>query len=279
MSSSELKVYESPAARKKIYQLFREYFDRAERNRRWNIANDIPWDQCSKTIDPAVADIVQTFCMVELYLPDYVGKQLPTVRDQRGRAWMVCNWGYEEAKHSMALGDWLLKSGSRTEEQMTDMENNVFANEYNLPFDSPRGMICYTSFQELATQLHYRNLRRIVAGKCPALDRVLHLVAVDEAAHGDFFRTIVKIHLDEDREATIEAIRRVISTFAMPAVELFSESQRRANAVRELNIFNEEIYFYEVLEPTLRKLGLTRQDVKRKVKKEWNTVPTAVPAT
>ena len=33
----------------------------------------------------------------------------------------------------------------------------------------------------------------------------------------------------------------------------------------------------EVLEPTLHKLGLTRQDVRRKVKKEWNTVPTVVP--
>ena len=275
--SSELEVYESPHCRKRIYDLFRDYFDRAERNRRWSLAEDIPWDKCSRDIDPAIADVVQTFCMVELYLPDYVGKQLPSVRAQRGRAWMVCNWGYEEAKHSMALGDWLLKSGSRTDEQMTDMENDVFAHEYNLPFDSPRGMICYTSFQELATQIHYRNLKRLVAGKCPTLEKVLQLIGVDEAAHGDFFRQIVKLHLDEDRAATLEAIRRVISTFAMPAVELFSESSRRATAVRELKIFDEEIYFHEVVEPTLRKLGLTRQDVRRKVKKEWNTVPTAVP--
>jgi acyl-[acyl-carrier-protein] desaturase len=270
--------YESPHVQRKIYHLFRDYFDRAEKNRRWNLVNDIPWNECGKNVDPAVADVVQTFCMVELYLPDYVGKQLPQVRTHRGRAWMVCNWGYEEAKHSMALGDWLLKSGQRTDEQMVDMENNVFASEYNLPFDNPRGMICYTSFQELATQIHYRNLKRIVAGKCPALEKVLHLVAVDEAAHGDFFRQIVKLHLDEDRDNTLEAIRQVIATFAMPAVNLFSESEARSAKVRELNIFNEEIYFYDVLEPTLHKLGLTRQDVRRKVKKEWNTVPTKVPA-
>ncbi|MFO0937975.1 MAG: acyl-ACP desaturase [Gemmataceae bacterium] len=277
--SSQLEFYESPHVQKKVYALFRDYFDRAERNRRWNLVNDIPWSECNPGLNPAIADVVQTFCMVELYLPDYVGKQLPMVRANRGRAWMVCNWGYEEAKHSMVLGDWLLKSGARTDEQMTDMENSVFSQEYNLPFGSARGMICYTSFQELATQIHYRNLKRVAAGKCPALDRILHLVAVDEAAHGDFFRQIVKLHLDEDRENTLEAIRQVVATFSMPAVELFSESLRRAQTVRDLQIFNEEIYFYEVLEPTLHKLGLTRKDVRRKVKKEWDTVPTDIPKT
>ena len=48
-------------------------------------------------------------------------------------AWMLANWGYEESKHSMVLGDWLLRSGQRTEEQMIDMTNNVFKQEWELP--------------------------------------------------------------------------------------------------------------------------------------------------
>jgi hypothetical protein len=35
---------------------------------------------------------------------------MPQVRGSRGRAWFHANWGYEESKHSMALGDWLLRS-------------------------------------------------------------------------------------------------------------------------------------------------------------------------
>src|SRR2546428_13585542 len=114
---------ESPELLKKIYALFRDYFDRAEKKRRWNIRDDIPWDKCNPKLNPAIADIMETFCVVELYLPDYLSKLIPQVRANRGRAWMLANWGYEECKHSMAFGDWLLRSGHRTEEQMFDMES------------------------------------------------------------------------------------------------------------------------------------------------------------
>ena len=120
---------ESPALLARMYQLFRDYFDRAEKKRRWSIRDDIPWDKCNRALDPAVADVVQTFCMVELFLPDYLSKLIPQVRANRGRAWMLANWGYEECKHSMVLEDWLLKSGMRTEEQIADMHGEVFAHE------------------------------------------------------------------------------------------------------------------------------------------------------
>src|SRR5262249_4047331 len=87
-----------------LYKLYRDYFDRAEKKRRWSLKDDIPWGQCNPALDPAVADVVQTFCSVELYLPDYLGKLLPQVRAVRGRAWFLANWGYEESKHSLALG-------------------------------------------------------------------------------------------------------------------------------------------------------------------------------
>ena len=56
-----------PAERERdLWKLFREFFDLAERKRRWRIADDIPWDQCNPNLKPAVADIIETFCAVEL---------------------------------------------------------------------------------------------------------------------------------------------------------------------------------------------------------------------
>ena len=90
-------------------------------------------------------------------------------------AWFLAKWGYEESKHSMALGDWLLRSGMRTEEQMADLEARVFAQEGDPPYADALGMLWYTMLQEIATFLHYRNLRRVVRerGGDPALETMI----------------------------------------------------------------------------------------------------------
>jgi len=259
---------ESPELLRKIYLHFRDYFDRAEKKRRWNIQSDIPWDKCNPNLDPAIADVVETFTAVELYLPDYVSKLIPQVRSNRGRAWMLANWGYEECKHSMAFGDWLVKSGHRTEEQMADLEGEVFSHEWDLPYDNARAMVCYTAFQELATWLHYHNLRKLIGNDDPALSKALHLVAMDERAHYDFFRKLVAIYLEDDREATLEQIRRVANTFKMPAVHMLADSKLRQNEVKNLRIFDEDIYIYEVFEPVVAALKLTKKDLRRRGKRE-----------
>ena len=76
-------------------------------------------------LHPALADVVESFCAVELYLPDYVGKPMSKFRSSRGWTWFYANWGYEESKHSLALEDWLLRSGLRTDEQMADLQGQV----------------------------------------------------------------------------------------------------------------------------------------------------------
>lgn len=255
---------ESPELLKEIYRLFRGYFDLAEKKRRWNMREDIPWHQANNSLDPAVADVVQTFCMVELYLPDYLSKLIPQVRGNHGRAWMLANWGYEESKHSMVLGDWLLRSGMRTEEEMFDIEREVFSHEWDLPHDNARGMVCYTMAQELATWLHYHNLRKIVGNGDPALNRLLQLVAIDERAHYDFFRKLVQLYLKEDRAGTLEQLRRVLNNFAMPAVHLLFDGKQRVEAVKELRIFDYDIYYYQVFEPIVAELGLTKADLRRR---------------
>jgi acyl-[acyl-carrier-protein] desaturase len=255
---------ENPQTQGRIWQAFRDYYENAERKRRWNVRDSIPWDQCNPGMDPVVADVVQTFCMVELFLPDYLRKQLPQVRDSKGRAWMLANWGYEESKHSMALNDWMLKGGHRTENQLQETENSVFEKEWGLRYHDPLASIIYTMVQEVATRVNYRNLRKVAGGRCPALDRVLELVQIDEAAHGHFFRTMVSIYLEDDRAAMLERLRLVFNTFTMPAEQLLAEGPRRAAAIKSLNIFDERVYYNDVVTPLLSQLGLTRADIRGK---------------
>src|SRR5579864_7377413 len=128
----------------KFYELYCEFFNRAEAERRWNIQKDIPWDKCNSKISDNIALIVESFCAVELFIPDYTSKITRLVRKSRGRAMFQLNWGYEESKHSMVLEEWLIRSGKRTIEQVRGFAERVSLHEWNLPFHTPRQMMVYT---------------------------------------------------------------------------------------------------------------------------------------
>ena len=255
---------DSPELRTSLMQLYREFFERAEKKRRWSVADDIPWDQVNRSMNPAVADVVESFCAVELYLPDYIGKALPMVRENKGWGWFHANWGYEESKHSLVLGDWLLKSGMRTDEQMADLEADLYKHQYELPQgSSPLGMVTYAMIQELATFVHYRNLRdRVVEIGDPALEKILTFVSVDERSHHAFYRSVVKLFLDMDRERTLTKLREVLMAFKMPAVGMFADGKQRMAQVKALGIFDEDVFMREVYMPMLPPLGLTHADVR-----------------
>ncbi len=250
-----------------MWRLYRDFFDQAEKKRRWSIRDDIPWDQCNPNINPAIADIVESFCAVELYLPDYTSKILPVVRPSKGRTWFYANWGYEESKHSLALGDWLLKSGARTDEQMADLEAKIFQWEWNLPHDNHLGMLVYAMVQEAATWLNYRNLR--LKGEegngDPALSKLLTYVAVDERAHHSFFRQCVELYLKHDRAGTLEQMRRVMNDFAMPALHAMADGRLRIARIKNLEIFDENIYYREVYLPILASLGVDRKEMRNRL--------------
>jgi acyl-[acyl-carrier-protein] desaturase len=249
---------------REIWKIYQEFFDLAERRRRWNMRLDIPWDQCNPNTSHAIADVVESFCAVELFLPDYVGKFLPLVRGTRGRAWFAANWGYEESKHSMVMQEWLIRSGHRTEEQIEEVQSWAVIGEWELPTDDVRGLACYTMAQELATWLHYRNLRLLIGDTDPALAKLLALVATDERAHYDFYVKILRLHLADDRAGTIEQLKRVMNNFAMPATHLLADSQRRIAAVKSLRLFGEDLFFADVYQPVLTALGIDKQEMRNR---------------
>ena len=71
----------------KIFREYMTFFEKAERERRWNVFQDIPWDRVNKEASEELALCAETFCSVEMYLPDYVSNGINIVRSYFGQAW------------------------------------------------------------------------------------------------------------------------------------------------------------------------------------------------
>ena len=151
----------------------------------------------------------------------------------------------------------------------------VSSHEWDLPHDNARGMVCYTMLQERATWLTYKKLQAHLQGDDPALDRILHYISIDECAHYDFFRKLVEYYLAEDRAGTLEQVRLVVNTFAMPALHMFADSGRREQQIKDLRLFDYDIFYYEVFAPILTDLGLTQKDLARSARASATSWPSA----
>jgi acyl-[acyl-carrier-protein] desaturase len=248
---------------RQFYDLYLEYFHKAEANRRWNLREDIPWNQVGHDADPAVVQVMQSFMAVELFLPDYTSKLLHLVRASRGRAWFQANWGYEESKHSLAIETWLTESGSRTDHQIREFEEEILSREWSPDYDTPLEMMIYTTLQEFATSLNYRGLRRLAQdANDPALDKVLVLLSRDETGHFEFFKNGTLLFMQQNRDLVLEKLNHVIRSFRMPAQDLIPDWDAQDQLIRRLGIFDDRIYMRDVVRPVLKALGVRPDELR-----------------
>lgn len=242
-----------------FYRELVKYLKLAEEKRRWNVFKDIAWHEANPQTDETLAHCVETFCAVEMYLPDFTSKMLHMIRRSRGRAWFHVNWGYEESKHSMALEAWLLASGHRTEEQRQQFEQELLEAEWELPFDHPRQMVCYTMIQELATFWNYRNLEKMATQqKDWALVGALRLISVDERVHYNFYRNNVKEWMRHDEAGTVEDLKYVFEHFTMPGKSQIPRYDESAKILAKTGIYGPREYIKLVKNPILEDLKLDR---------------------
>ena len=68
---------ENPAVRQAFNRLYRNFFNLAERKRRWSLEDDIPWDQANRAMHPAIADVVETFCPWRCICPITLPRRCP----------------------------------------------------------------------------------------------------------------------------------------------------------------------------------------------------------
>lgn len=252
----------SRALREAFHREYLTFFERAERTRRWSVFTDIPWDRLPETApDPRLVLCAETFCGVEMYLPDYLRAHLDLVRGDYGRAWFAANWGYEEAKHSHVLREYLARSGARDEAALHDWTEAVMSRRWEPPYDTDRRMTIYGALQELSTFLIYRKQRDWATSLGdPVLPEIYRLVGRDEMAHSRFYLRIIELLLDEDRAGTLADIAFVLRTFRMPAEDLLPDYASRIDVMRAAGV-DRKVFLTEVVFPFLKQLGLSRRDL------------------
>jgi acyl-[acyl-carrier-protein] desaturase len=244
-----------------------EFFSSAYRKRHWSPFDDVPWDKLDRELQhPDDAICAETFCGVELYVPDYTANGFNLTRPIFGHAWFQAAWGFEESRHAMVFREYLLRSGQRTLEQYDAFEQRILANRWQLPFTTRRQMSCYGALQEAATYLIYRvqHERARKLGN-EVLERLYFYVARDEAAHMGFYRRVLTLELEEDRVGTLHDLAHVITHFQMPGVGLIPEYDERLKTAG-VGITSQHFMQHGIF-PTLRQLGTTRTEIFRALRK------------
>ena len=252
----------STIVRDRVYQIYLDFLETAENKRRWNIFNDIPWNDLdrSKTTENT-AQCVEIFCAEELFVPDYSAKGLEMLRTMFGMAWFQTCWAFEESRHGLVFREYLTRSGLRSEEEVAVIEGVISAKAWTLPFDTRRRMACYGAIQEAATFTAYKAQRdkaRIAGDK--VLEAVFFLVGRDEAAHAGFYREMIELELEGDRNGTVADLAHVLANFKMPGDGLIPDYRHKLRASGAG--ISPRAFLERVVHPLLTGLHISREEMR-----------------
>lgn len=264
--------------------LYRWYVSRSQKTRNWNPNTDFDWRSLRTDHSVDLNTIVEGFFAVEQYVPDYVLALLKVIRRSYGRSHFHIRWGAEEEKHSDLWENTLIFSRFRTPQWIEAYKDVLRSKEWQLPWDNPLHMIFYTVIQERATQVNYLNTGLIASGKSeqtafandtdPILAKVAQVIAVDEAAHYNFFLEGARLFLYYYPAQSLDALYDVIKFFAMPAGELIPDYDRFAEVVARSAVYGPREHIRDVLDVALEQMGISGRAALRNGIKQIRRVPT-----
>jgi acyl-[acyl-carrier-protein] desaturase len=245
--------------------LFRWYVDRSQSTRNWNPERSFEWRNFRKDHQPEVMQILEGFFAVEQYIPDYSAHGMTIMRESYGRSSFHLRWGSEEERHADLWRNALLFSGQRSLEWVEDYTSQLRGQSWGLPWEDPVHMIFYTVFQERATQVNYLNLGLVAKGKHehevyanaadPVLAQACKIIAIDEAAHYNFFLEGARLYLYYFPEVAIQAMADVLRHFSMPARNIIPNYEAFGELLHRTSIFGLRQHARDVVKIALENLG------------------------
>lgn len=241
--------------------LYRWYLARSQATRNWNPDTSFAWRDLRQDHPDEMHSVVEGFYAVEQYVPDYVHTLLRVIRESYGRSHFHVRWGSEEAKHADLWRNAVLSLGRRSRQWIDDYTATLRGGSWNLPWDDALHMFFYTVFQERATQVNYLNLGlrmfdessgwpadAVLAGAC-------RTIAVDEAAHYNFFLDAARLMLSYYPVDAASAMADVMRHFSMPARHIIPDYDKFATILHDTGIFGRRVFYRDVVQVALRQLG------------------------
>jgi acyl-[acyl-carrier-protein] desaturase len=258
--------------------LYRWYTARSQETRNWNPDRSFDWRKLRQDLPDEIMTVLTGFFAVEQYAPDFTSSLVNLVRRSHGRSHFQMRWGSEEEKHADAWENAVLFSRKRSPAWLEDYKDRLKGQQWVLPFPDAIHNLVYTVFQERATQLNYLNLMKIAQGKTdkphlqgledPVLAKVAQTIAVDEAAHYNFFLEGVRLYLYYYPQRTLEAIKSVIGQFSMPAASLVPDWEKFYETVYKAGIYGPRDFNRDVMQVAFRNMGIeSRKALETGIKK------------
>jgi acyl-[acyl-carrier-protein] desaturase len=249
-----------------ILGLYRWYVDRSQTTRNWNPDKSFKWNEIRKDHSEEMITILSGFFAVEQYVPDYSAKLTEMTRKSHGRSHFQIRWGSEEERHAMLWYNACLFTEARTKDDMYVYMEELREKEWAVPWDDPMHMTFYTVFQERATQVNYLKTLLIAEGKAeakvghddsdPVLAAACKMIAIDEAAHYNFFLEAARLYMYYFPEEAIQAMLDVIEHFAMPAMDIIPDSAKFFETVYNAGVYGPRQLSKDVFQVALDNLGV-----------------------
>jgi acyl-[acyl-carrier-protein] desaturase len=231
--------------------------------RDWNPHDYVPWSEGKNfallggedwspeqsSIEPAVQASLLVNLLTEDNLPSY-HRDIATTFHRHG-AWgeWVNRWTAEEARHSIALRDYLVVTRAI---DPVDLERRRLGHMSFGTTNEPEGVLenlAYVTLQELATRLSHRNTG--AATGCPIGDQLLARIAADENLHMIFYRNLVAAALEIAPDDMLIAIRNAVLNFEMPGASQ-PDFHRFSVVIANHGIYDLQLHHDKVVMPVLR---------------------------
>lgn len=216
------------------------------------------WDVEQSKLPEDVRLALVVNLLTEDNLPSYHHEIATIFRGEGAWGYWVHRWSAEEARHSIAMRDYLLTTRAvdpiaLENERMTHMATG-FKNSHD---DQLLHGVAYVSFQELATRVSHRNTGHLSGD--PMCDQLMQRIALDENLHMLFYRNTLAGALDLAPDQAMSAIVDVVKEFQMPGhtIEGFG---RKSALIALAGIYDIRQHLDDVIWPVLRQWRITERD-------------------
>ncbi|MDR1999059.1 MAG: acyl-ACP desaturase [Frankiaceae bacterium] len=221
----------------------------------WSQGRDFPflggedWSPEDSPLSEAARTSIMVNLLTEDNLPSY-HREIATAFGRDG-AWgeWVGRWTAEEARHSIALRDYLVVTRGVDPVKLENFRMAHMTAGYDSAQKSMLQAVSYVSFQELATRVSHRNTGK--EANCPVADQLMARVALDENLHMIFYRNIIAAALDRAPNAAMQAIRDEVVNFHMPGSTM-PDFPRNSVIIANAGIYDLQLHHDLVIQPVLK---------------------------